>query len=200
MAIESVLHMNGGSGESSYANNSSFQKSVLLKTKPVIEDSIKDMYINGGLPECLKIADLGCSSDPNTLFLVSEIIDIFHGLCKQHSHRAPEFQVFLNDLPENDFNSIFNSLSFYFDKLKKEKGDLFGPTFILAMPGSFYQRLFPRKSLDFVHSSYSVHWLSQVPEGLENNKRNIYMSKTSPPDVLEAYSKQFQRTSSPLYT
>ncbi|CAK9144848.1 unnamed protein product [Ilex paraguariensis] len=32
-----------------------------------------------------------------------------------------------------------------------------------------------------------------VPEGPENNKGNVYMSKTSPPKVLEAYSKQFHR-------
>ncbi|KAI7980715.1 Benzoate carboxyl methyltransferase, partial [Camellia lanceoleosa] len=60
-----------------------------------------------------------------------------------------------------------------------------------GVPGSFYRRLFPRKSLHFVHSSYSVHWLSQVPERLEN-KGNIYMARTSPPTVFEAYLKQFQ--------
>ncbi|CAK9150383.1 unnamed protein product [Ilex paraguariensis] len=163
MEVERVLHMNGGHGESSYAHNSSFQKSEMLKVKPLIEATIKDMYnINGGFPECLKITDLGCSSGPNTLFAVSEIIDIVHGCCKQNSHNKtpPEFQVFLNDLPENDFNTVFKSLSCFFDKLKKEKGDQFGPTFILAMPGSFYQRLFPSKSLHFVHSSFSLHCLS----------------------------------------
>ncbi|KAK2990045.1 hypothetical protein RJ640_015436 [Escallonia rubra] len=105
----------------------------------------------------------------------------------------PEIQVSLNDLPQNDFNNIFKSLPEFFDKLRKEKGESLGPCFIAGVPGSFYGRVFPSKSLDFVYSSYSVHWLSQVPEGLENNKGNIYMSNTSPPDVFEAYLKQFQR-------
>lgn len=33
--------------------------------------------------------------------------------------------------------------------------------------------------------------LLKVPEGLENNKLNIYISKTSPQKVLQAYGKQF---------
>ncbi|KAJ0097077.1 hypothetical protein Patl1_28975 [Pistacia atlantica] len=48
-------------------------------------------------------------------------------------------------------------------------------------------------TLHFVHSSYSVHWLSKVPENLENNKGNIYMAKSSPPSVHKAYLEQFQK-------
>ena len=33
----------------------------------------------------------------------------------------------------------------------------------------------------------------QVPEGIENNKSNIYMASTSPPSVLKAYYEQFRR-------
>ncbi|KAH9751086.1 salicylate/benzoate carboxyl methyltransferase [Citrus sinensis] len=61
------------------------------------------------------------------------------------------------------------------------------------MPGSFYERLFPSRSINFIHSSYSVHWLSKVPEKLENNKRNIYITKSSPPSVCQTFLEQFQR-------
>ncbi|KAF5463105.1 hypothetical protein F2P56_019047 [Juglans regia] len=50
-----------------------------------------------------------------------------------------------------------------------------------------------RESLHFLHSSYSLHWLSQVPEQTENNKGNIYIASTSPPNVPKAYHSQFQR-------
>ncbi|CAI0447371.1 unnamed protein product [Linum tenue] len=63
---------------------------------------------------------------------------------------------------------------------------------IVGVPGSFYDRLFLTDSLHFIHSSYSLHWRSRVPQGLEENKGNIYLTSSSPPGVLEAYCKQFQ--------
>uniref|UniRef100_A0A5B7AQH7 Uncharacterized protein n=1 Tax=Davidia involucrata TaxID=16924 RepID=A0A5B7AQH7_DAVIN len=185
--------MNAGNGETSYANNSILQKVAILKAQPLLRNTLKDMYNDDNFPKCFKIADLGCSSGPNTLLVVSEIINTVHGLCQQNNCEAPEFQVSLNDLPDNDFNTIFKSLPTFYAKLKNEKGDKLGPCFISGVPGSFYARLFPSKSLHFVHSSYSLHWLSQVPESLKNNKGNIYMAKMSPPDVFVAYLKQFQR-------
>ncbi|RDX61613.1 Salicylate carboxymethyltransferase, partial [Mucuna pruriens] len=38
-----------------------------------------------------------------------------------------------------------------------------------------------------------LQWLSKVPEGVENNKGNIYISSTSPSNVVRAYYDQFQR-------
>ncbi|KAM0002683.1 putative methyltransferase [Helianthus debilis subsp. tardiflorus] len=73
----------------------------------------------------------------------------------------------------------------------EDQGENIGGCFVSAVPGSFYDRLFPDKSLHFVHSSYSIQWLSQVPEGLESNKLNLYISKTSSLNVLQAYGKQF---------
>ncbi|RVW25991.1 Salicylate carboxymethyltransferase [Vitis vinifera] len=75
--------------------------------------------------------------------------------------KSPEFQVFLNDLPGNDFNNIFSLLPDFYEKLTKEEDGTLGNCFITGVPGSFYSRIFPSRSLDFVHSSCSVHWLSQ---------------------------------------
>ncbi|KAJ0039785.1 hypothetical protein Pint_28338 [Pistacia integerrima] len=192
MAAVKVPHMNAGDGETSYAKNSLLQKTVILKVRPFLEETIKDMFSSSS-PTCFKVADLGCSSGPNTLLVVSEIIDIIQGICHQVNRKSPEFQVFLNDLPENDFNSIFKSIPAFYEILKREKLYNFGACFISGLPGSFYDRLFPTATLHFVHSSYSVHWLSKVPENLENNKGNIYMAKSSPPSVYKAYLEQFQK-------
>ncbi|KAJ0039780.1 hypothetical protein Pint_28336 [Pistacia integerrima] len=192
MAAVKIPHMNAGDGETSYANNSLLQKTVILKVRPFLEETIKDMFSSSS-PTCFKVADLGCSSGPNTLLVVSEIIDIIQGICHQVNRKSPEFQVFLNDLPENDFNSIFKSIPAFYEILNREKLDSFGACFISGLPGSFYDRLFPTATLHFVHSSYSVHWLSKVPENLENNKGNIYMAKSSPPSVYKSYLEQFQK-------
>lgn len=138
---------------------------MIVKAKPVLEDTVKNMFKNGDFPMCFTMADLGCSSGPNTLLSISNVIDIVHNLCKEKNKydEPPEFQVYLNDLPDNDFNSVFKSIPYFLENLKKEKGDKFGNNcYIAGVPGSFYERLFPSNSLNFVHSSYSLHWLSQV--------------------------------------
>ncbi|KAG8363518.1 hypothetical protein BUALT_Bualt19G0030800 [Buddleja alternifolia] len=120
--------------------------------------------IIGNVPtKCFRIADLGCSSGPNTLFLVSHIIEKIEELCMDNNlSRSVEFEVLLNDLPENDFNNVFKMLpSFHHEKLNNdEEKDI--KCFISGLPGSFYGRLLPSKSLNFVYSSYSLHWLSQA--------------------------------------
>ncbi|KAJ7953041.1 Salicylate O-methyltransferase [Quillaja saponaria] len=170
MEVFQVLHMNGGNGETSYANNSLLQNNVISLTKPITEEAITDLYCRK-CPTNLIIADMGCSSGPNTLFAVSELIKVVEKLCQKLNHQSPEYQVFLNDLPGNDFNTIFNSLQGFKDKFRTEMGESFGPCYFNGVPGSFYGRIFPSKSLHFVHSSYSLQWLSKVPLGIENNCR-----------------------------
>ncbi|KAI3959079.1 hypothetical protein MKX01_023755 [Papaver californicum] len=140
------------------------------------------------------IADLGCSSGPNTLLVVSYLLEAV--IKKRHEHHmvTPEILVFLNDLPGNDFNTLFKNLESFNDDIRKTKGNDLGPCFVAGMPCTFYGRLFPGGTLHFVHSSYSLRWLSKVPEGIEkSNKGNIYISKSSPLSVIEAYSKQFKK-------
>ncbi|XP_027356713.1 7-methylxanthosine synthase 1-like [Abrus precatorius] len=197
MATEQVLHMNGGVGDTSYANNSTFQrKMMMLITKHVLEDSITRLYCST-FPNCLKVADLGCSSGPNALLLASNIINIVDVVNQTLNREAPMFQFFLNDLFGNDFNTTFKSLPCFYQTLQDEKGDKFGPCFFSATPGSFYGRLFPNDSIHFFHSSYSLHWLSKTPNELTDaaepiNKGAIYLTKTSPPSVHKAYFAQFQ--------
>ncbi|KAM0062239.1 putative jasmonate O-methyltransferase [Helianthus debilis subsp. tardiflorus] len=82
MSIEAVFHMNTGNGDSSYASNSHLQGTGLQRSLPVLQEAInriaKDL---NGFPWCFKIADLGCSSGPNTLSVVTNILDIVHDIC-----------------------------------------------------------------------------------------------------------------------
>ncbi|KAJ4949768.1 hypothetical protein NE237_014252 [Protea cynaroides] len=178
MEVRQVLHMNRGNGETSYANNSKLQKLVITKAKPVVIGSISDLYTTN-LPQCLRVADLGCSSGPNTLLVITEIIEVIDEICHQLNHNTSEFQEFLNDLPNNDFNTIFKTLPTFYEKLRKEKGENFGPCSIMGIPGSFYERVLPSTTVDFFHSSSSIHWLSQVPPMGEINKGNIYLCAPS---------------------
>ncbi|KAF3496536.1 hypothetical protein DY000_02055819 [Brassica cretica] len=99
---------------------------------------------------------------------------------------VPEIECGLNDLTENDFNTSFKLVPSFLDKQAKEK------CFVSGVPGSFYSRLFPSQSLHFVHSSFSVHWLSKFPDGLKNNTKSIHINHTCPPNVFKSYSNQFK--------
>lgn len=86
----------------------------------------------------------------------------------------------------NDFNTLFQSLPVERDY------------FAAGVAGSFHQRLFPRASVQFVHSSYAVHWLSRVPEELRDeqspawNKGHIHYLGAAD-IVAAAYAGQFAK-------
>ncbi|KAJ8498754.1 hypothetical protein OPV22_009306 [Ensete ventricosum] len=43
-----------------------------------------------------------------------------------------------------------------------------------GMPGSFYGRLFPSTSINVFNSTFSLHWLSQVPERVTDKRSPAY--------------------------
>ncbi|XP_020523964.1 caffeine synthase 1 isoform X2 [Amborella trichopoda] len=198
MDVEKTLHMKEGVGVTSYAQNSSLQKNGLDRVKPITEEAAINMLCSTNYPRSLVIADLGCASGPNTFSVLITIIKTICGRYREASLLLPEFQVYLNDLLGNDFNSVFRALPSFHESIGEKEG-VFGSCFVAGVPGSFYGRLFPSNSLHFVHSSYSLHWLSRVPlglygeDGVPPNKGKIYISEASPPCVPKAYFSQFKK-------
>ncbi|XP_028766578.1 jasmonate O-methyltransferase [Neltuma alba] len=195
MQVEQVLRMNKGAGDTSYAMNSTVQNTIISVSKAATEEAIVKTLCSNCV-DSMGIADLGCSSGPNTLLVISDILATVGATTRHLGRPCPEIRVYLNDLFTNDFNNIFASLPGFYRKLRQGGASKMGPCFIFGVPGSFYGPLFPANSLHFVHSSSSLHWLSQVPAGLEEegravNKGKIYISEGSPRSVLEAYSRQF---------
>lgn len=205
MDVEKVFHMTGGVGDSSYARNSSLQKKGSDMVKHITIEAIQEVYVKLA-PKSIGIADLGCSSGQNTLSTIKTLVDAVGETCQVLSiYPPPEFRIYLNDLPTNDFNAIFKSLPDFYKELKEHKHSGTNSTiscspaiYIAAYPGTFYGRLFPDKCLHFIYSSYSLHWLSRLPvaiydkEGESVNKGSIYISESSPPEVSQAYHRQFQ--------
>ncbi|KAH0863505.1 hypothetical protein HID58_080716 [Brassica napus] len=147
MDIERELHM------TDYARNSSVQKKASDKTKHITLETVQQLY-KETRPKSLKIADLGCSSGPNTLSTIRDIIKAvkFAHHLEIPNQPLPEFSILLNDLRSNDFNSIFKSLPDFHTELKRDTnyGDC-PSVFIAANPGSFYGRLFPEKTIHFIY-------------------------------------------------
>jgi jasmonate O-methyltransferase len=140
------------------------------------------------------VADLGCSSGPNTLAVVSMVLDALAG----PGQAAVHVQFFLNDLPWNDFNLVFRSLERFNEVVGKGRGEApLPPYYIAGLPGSFYTRLFPDRCVHLFHSSYCLMIRSKVPEELASgairNEGNMYIWETTPPAVVEAYQEQFRQ-------
>ncbi|RZC57584.1 hypothetical protein C5167_004885 [Papaver somniferum] len=174
-ATTEAIPMNGGDGRNSYANNSSLQRFVVDRSKSMIDEAIENYLDIGTCPSSntFRIADLGCSTGPNTFIAMQNIIEAID-------------HVYFNDHASNDFNTLFVFLP-------PEK-----PYFAAGVPGSFHTRLFPKGSLHVAHSSTSLQWLSQVPKEVLDinspayNRGRIHYANAKN-QVVEAYSAQYTR-------
>ncbi|KAG9449052.1 hypothetical protein H6P81_009017 [Aristolochia fimbriata] len=188
--------MNRGDGPTSYFHNSQYQRECVDVSNVLISEAIANNITLEELSSIstFHIADLGCSVGPNTFSVVQNIIAALeHKLLQypsDHHHEVPvlDFQVSFNDHSSNDFNTLFSSLP--------SKGGR--RYFAAGVPGSFHGRLFPKASLNFVHSSCALHWLSQVPNDVKDetspawNKGKIF-SVEAKQEVQEAFSAQFAK-------
>ncbi|CAN6675383.1 unnamed protein product [Malus baccata var. baccata] len=188
------LPMNGGNGTYSYSRNSYHQKlSAGLEKGKIIEEIEQklDMKKLSSSSNTIHVADLGCSTGPNTFMIIHDILEAMQRKYKSqlsqpcpHDDQIPEFQVFFNDLESNDFNTLFTTLP----------QDM--QYFAAGVPGSFHLRLFPDSSIHFVHSSLCFHRISKSPEELQNkaspawNKGRIHYT-SAPDEVVEVYASQF---------
>jgi hypothetical protein len=145
------------------------QEKAMFQIKPVLEEATREVY-TALLPKTMVVADLGCSSGPNTLRFVSEVIGIIARHCKEldrRHDRPPQLQFFLNDLPGNDFNNLFQLIEqFNKSTARKHKGEAeagaLPPSYITGLPGSYYTRIFPSESVHLFHSLFCLQWRSQV--------------------------------------
>lgn len=197
-----------GEGEWSYSKNCRRQQVAVRETRPMVETAVKQVYA-ALLPRTMVVADLGCSAGPNTLLFISSVLSSIAAAaaeqCKPPSgggddddHHV-ELQFVLNDLPGNDFNHLFRSVEEEFRRAAGCERAPHPPYYVMGLPESYYNRLFPRQSVHLFHSSYCLQWRSQEPEGLEAwrkpclNEDNIYIARTTTPSVAKLFQEQFQK-------
>ena len=138
----------------------------------------------------IRVVDLGCATGPNTFMSAQKVLEAikhkYQSQCPK-TETKPEFHVFFNDLPSNDFNTLFTSLP-------QDRN-----YFASGVPGSFYNRLFPQSSIHFAYSTYALHFLSKSPEVVQEmnnpaawNKGRIHYTSASK-EVVDAYATQFAK-------
>ncbi|CAI9766914.1 unnamed protein product [Fraxinus pennsylvanica] len=188
----STYHMLGGDDTHSYAQNSEYQKQLVVSAEELICKLI-DKHLDIEKPsfdpnKTFRIADFGCSIGPNTFFAIENIIKGVENKYKSNikNPRIPEYHVFFNDHIDNDFNTLFRNI----------------PTsrkyFLAGVPGSFHGRLFPNTTLHFAHCSTALHWLSRIPKEVTEvnstafNKGRIHYGGAAK-EVKDAYSTQYRK-------
>ncbi|XP_049348604.1 loganic acid O-methyltransferase-like [Solanum verrucosum] len=189
--------MNAGDGVYSYSKNSHLQKEMIDGAKEMVRHAIirkLNIKIILSFPNTLRIAELGCSVGPNTFSAIQYNVEalkdkylLYQDQVINFTNNIPEFQIFFNDHVTNDFNILFQSLPF--DR----------SYYAYGIPGSFYGRLFPSRSMHFVHSSSVINWLSKIPKELVDekspawNKGLIHYVGASNVEVVNAYFAQFEK-------
>nr|QCF60522.1 O-methyltransferase [Salvia dorisiana] len=183
--------MNGGGGQHSYAQNSSYQRGVIDVANPVIEEGIAAKldisHLSSTQTSPFRIADFGCSTGRNSfpyIQIITQAIEKKLMAEKGLITQIPEFHVFFNDQLMNDFNTLFRSLppqiNFH----------------AAGVPGPFHGRLFPKASLDFAYCTCALNWLSQVPKAVGDhmspawNKGKVHYTGAKQ-EVVEAYSDHY---------
>ncbi|KAL6999201.1 Indole-3-acetate O-methyltransferase 1 [Sarracenia purpurea var. burkii] len=195
-----MLSMKGGKGEASYANNCQAQAQHARSMLHLLEETLDGVQLDSPVVPFV-VADLGCSSGANTIYIVDVIIKHMIKRYEALGYDPPEFSAFFSDLPSNDFNTLFQLLP----ALAKDGGSMeeclaangHRSYFAAGVPGSFHRRLFPSRSIDVFYSAFSLHWLSQVPEMVLDkrstayNKGRVFIHGANE-STANAYRKQFQ--------
>ncbi|MCD7469469.1 hypothetical protein HAX54_008523 [Datura stramonium] len=192
--ISHEFSMANGASPFSYRTNSAYQRRVVRATKQLMHEVVMEkLQMEKGM--IFQITDMGCSIGPNTLISVKNIVESveskFQIMTKNTNNNDNEtvpkkiIQVFFNDHAFNDFNTLFMSLP-----LKRSY-------YAAAAVGSFYDRVFPDRSVHIVNCSYGLHFLSRVPSEVEDekslawNKGNVYYSHAKE-KVIRQYMKQHE--------
>nr|TKW24094.1 hypothetical protein SEVIR_3G030400v2 [Setaria viridis] len=152
----------------------------------VLKETLDTIQLPRRPEKLLTAGDQGCSCGQNTPFVADAIV---------HHMTDPVHRPFyFSDLPSNDFNTLFHLLQ---DSTTKAGNGSQRRYFAAGVPGSFYGRLFPEKSINAFNSTFSVHWLSQGPREVIDkgsaayNEGKVFVHGASEATGA-AYRRQFQ--------
>ncbi|MED6188552.1 Indole-3-acetate O-methyltransferase 1 [Stylosanthes scabra] len=201
MELERLLSMKGGKGEGSYVNNSQAQAMHAKSMLHLLKETLDRVELEDSRENPFVVVDLGCSCGSNTINVVDVMIKHIMKRYEGLGLEPPEFSAFFSDLPSNDFNTLFQLLPPMANYGVSMEECLAAKNhrsyFAAGVPGSFYRRLFPARSINVFHSAFSLHWLSQVPEAVTEksssayNKGRVFIHGADE-STANAYKKQFQ--------
>ncbi|CAF1365798.1 unnamed protein product [Rotaria sp. Silwood1] len=153
----------------SYNENSDPQLAIINLMIPYIHSGIDELDISSSSSPMV-ITDFGASHGKNSI----KAMKIFLEYLKQTNKLVASPLIVHNDLPTNDWTTLFQLLS----EDKSYQG--------VANGCSFYERCLPSNSLSLGFTASSMHWLSKTPCNIRNHCFHTYAEE----DERQAYGNQ----------
>lgn len=143
--------MAGGDGQYSYEQNSSYQRQLFETARPLLTTALSRYQIPN--QTMLHVADLGCSTGKNSIYQTGVLLSCLRAAGKL----SPDTEIIVSfsDLPDNDFNLLLKRAS---EARQRDEAPAF---FAAAVPGSFYEALFPKNWLHMITCNTALHWMSR---------------------------------------
>lgn len=141
----------------SYNSSSSTQFNAVELSIPFVRKAIEVLQIESPIFPII-IADFGCSHGANSIYIIKIIID----LIKQTKDIQSPLLVIHNDLPSNDWRTVFDLLN---------TDDSYCG---LSSGRSFYKQCLPSNFVTMSYCSTSIHWLSRKPCQIIDHCGSVY--------------------------
>jgi hypothetical protein len=143
-------------GGGDYSLHTIGAKHVIDNTGELALDALDAIDI-AGQSGSFQIADFGAADGGTSIDLVGRVIETV----RRRAATRPICMTY-TDLPRNDFSALFSlvhggrpDVASYLDR--------FDDVYVYASGTSFYQPIFPPRSLDFGFSATAMHWTSGMP-------------------------------------
>lgn len=177
MSVEPGTPVSVMAGKGAYNRNSAIPAAGGALAIPFLARAAEKIALDD-TDRPLVIADYGSSEGRNSLAPMRAAIAIL----RRRAGSERPIQVYHTDLPENDFNSLFDVLAAHADRYDRGQANVFPA----AIGRSFYESVLPPATVDLGWSSYAAVWLSRIPQQIPNH----FVPRFSTGAVREAFDRQ----------
>ena len=154
-----------------YDNHSQTQRAIINMTLLSVKAALSAVPLLGEKQRFV-IVDYGCSEGKNSVYMADTVIDIV-----RQRQQNQSFNVIFNDLPQNNFNKLFENIyegGLKDNLLSSPQGDTkCGSVLAFASGQPFHLQVVPSDTVNFGYSSSAAHWLTRLPESAEHS--HIYV-------------------------
>ncbi len=166
---------------STYTQSSRLQAAGLLPALTLFKQAAQQVPLPKP-PQPIVVADYGAATGHNSLKPMATAIEVLRARTR-HDHAI---LLAHTDVPENDFTTLFRTLSDDPDSYLNNDA----ASFTSAIGRSFYQQILPTCTVNLGWTSWAIQWLSRVPEGAPEVSDQVHVAFSQNTEARRAYEHQ----------